>query len=81
MRKNVVEPGLAIMMKLLRGQTLQPSIPKTQILWSWIGAFTGIALISILSHYVLDETGLTLIMLGVALALNRMAPGRTYPPN
>lgn len=49
-------------MKLPRGMALQPSISKTQILWSWIGAFTGIALVSILSHYVLAGTGLTLVI-------------------
>jgi CBS-domain-containing membrane protein len=35
---------------------------KWQILWSWIGAFSGIALVSILSSFVLNGTGLTLII-------------------
>lgn len=49
-------------MKLYRDVTLHLSSSKIQILWSWIGAFTGIALVSILSRYVLDGTGLTLII-------------------
>lgn len=49
-------------MKLQRGMILQPPISITQKLWSWIGAFTGITLVSILLHYVLDGTGLTLII-------------------
>jgi len=49
-------------MKSLKGPPLKPSISKTQILWSWIGAFTGIGLVSVLSHYVLHGTGSTLIV-------------------
>ncbi len=43
--------------------TPQPkAICKWQIMWSWIGAFFGIGLVSILSGFVLDGTGLTLII-------------------
>jgi CBS-domain-containing membrane protein len=35
---------------------------KWQIMWSWIGAFSGIALVSILSSFVLNGSGLTLII-------------------
>jgi len=35
---------------------------KWQVMWSWIGAFFGIGLVSILSGFVLNGTGLTLII-------------------
>lgn len=38
------------------------TVCRYQILWSWIGAFCGIALVSLLSSFVLDGTGLTLII-------------------
>lgn len=44
-------------MKLFR-----PQQSKGQIFWSWLGAFLGIALVSILSRFVLDGTGYTLII-------------------
>ncbi len=37
-------------------------ICKWQVMWSWIGAFFGIGLVSILSSFVLNGTGLTLII-------------------
>lgn len=45
-----------------RGKTLQSTSSKTHIFWSWIGAFTGIASVSIITRFVLDGTGLTLII-------------------
>jgi CBS-domain-containing membrane protein len=35
---------------------------KIQIIWSWIGAFAGIALVSVISSFTLEGTGLTLII-------------------
>ena len=41
---------------------LRLATSKSQILWSWIGAFAGIASVSMISRFVLDGTGLTLII-------------------
>jgi len=49
-------------MKPQRAETIRPVTSKSQILWSWIGAFAGIASVSIISRFVLDGTGLTLII-------------------
>ena len=35
---------------------------KTQILWSWIGAFTGIGLVSVITSFALEGTGMTLVI-------------------
>jgi CBS-domain-containing membrane protein len=35
---------------------------RKQIFWSWIGAFLGIASVSMITQFVLDGTGLTLII-------------------
>ncbi len=40
----------------------QPVVAKTQIFWSWIGAFTGIAAVALISSFVLKGSGLTLII-------------------
>ncbi len=40
----------------------QPVVTKTQIFWSWIGAFTGIAAVALISSFVLKGSGLTLII-------------------
>ncbi|GAB7021559.1 HPP family protein [Salidesulfovibrio brasiliensis] len=44
---------------LLTGHTVTC---RTQILWSWIGAFAGIASVSFITGFILDGTGLTLII-------------------
>lgn len=36
--------------------------PFVQILWSWLGAFCGIGAVAALTQFVLDGTGLTLII-------------------
>lgn len=41
---------------------MQLSTAKIQIFWSWIGAFAGIVSVSLISRFVLDGTGLTLII-------------------
>ena len=45
--------------KFLKGQSC---VCKIQVFWSWLGAFTGIALISIITSFALKGTGLTLII-------------------
>lgn len=52
---------IKIFLKKFYGSSTGPQC-KWQILWSWIGAFAGIALVSLLSGFVLDGTGLTLII-------------------
>lgn len=42
--------------------TGRASTCRTQILWSWIGAFLGIASVSFITGFVLQGTGLTLII-------------------
>ena len=37
--------------KMKGGQTSPPRKPLRKILWSWLGAFIGIYLIALLSHY------------------------------
>ncbi|CCH48437.1 HPP family protein [Pseudodesulfovibrio piezophilus] len=43
----------------LKGQS---RTPKTQIFWSWLGAFLGIALVSLVSRFALEGLGLTLVI-------------------
>lgn len=38
------------------------TVNQSQIFWSWLGAFVGIALVSFISSFVLEGTGLTLII-------------------
>ncbi len=45
--------------ELLLGKS---SVCKKQVCWSWLGAFAGIALVSFITSFVLDGTGLTLII-------------------
>lgn len=37
-------------------------VDKNQIFWSWLGAFTGIALVALISRYFMEGIGLTLII-------------------
>lgn len=46
----------------IRSSSHSKAICKWQIMWSWIGAFSGIALVSVISSFVLNGTGLTLII-------------------
>ncbi len=39
-----------------------PKVSLSEILWSWIGSFTGIALVAYISYGMIDGTGLTLII-------------------
>jgi CBS-domain-containing membrane protein len=49
-------------MKKLKSFKVQSRVCKTQVLWSWIGAFTGIALVSVITSFALEGTGMTLII-------------------
>lgn len=49
-------------MKIHKSLKVQSCVCKTQILWSWIGAFTGIALVSIITSFALEGTGMTLVI-------------------
>ena len=49
-------------MKINKSLKVQSCVCKTQILWSWIGAFTGIALVSVITSFALEGTGMTLVI-------------------
>ena len=49
-------------MKIYKSLKVQSCVCKTQILWSWIGAFTGIALVSVITSFALEGTGMTLVI-------------------
>lgn len=47
----------------MRGTTQSPpSVSLSEIIWSWIGAFIGIATVALISYKVLDAIGLTMII-------------------
>ena len=47
----------------MRGTTKSPpGVNLSEIVWSWIGAFLGIAIVAFISYHVLDATGLTMII-------------------
>lgn len=39
-----------------------PAVGLSEILWSWTGAFTGIAAVSVISYKILASTGFTMII-------------------
>src|SRR5512141_690250 len=39
-----------------------PAVNLSEIFWSWIGAFLGIATVALISYKVLDAIGLTMII-------------------
>ena len=49
-------------MKINKSLKVQSCVCKTQILWSWIGAFTGIVLVSVITSFALEGTGMTLVI-------------------
>lgn len=49
-------------MKRLISFKVQSRMSKTQIFWSWIGAFTGISLLSLITSFALEGTGMTLVI-------------------
>lgn len=38
------------------------TVCKTQVFWSWLGAFLGIALVSVITRFALEGLGLTLVI-------------------
>jgi len=47
----------------MRGITQSPpAVGLSEIIWSWIGAFIGIATVALISYKVLDAIGLTMII-------------------
>lgn len=47
----------------MRGITKSPpAVNLSEILWSWVGAFLGIASVAFISYRILDATGLTMII-------------------
>ncbi|MCL5021890.1 MAG: HPP family protein [Nitrospirae bacterium] len=47
----------------MRGITKSPpAVNLPEIIWSWVGAFLGIAAVAFISYRILDATGLTMII-------------------
>ncbi len=51
-----------LLRKMKGGGQSPPRVGAAEILWSWIGSFTGIAAVSIIHAAVLDRTGLIMII-------------------
>lgn len=48
--------------KMQGGGQSPPRVGLTEVLWSWIGSFAGLAAVSLIHYKVLDQTGLMLII-------------------
>ncbi|TKB28379.1 HPP family protein [Desulfopila sp. IMCC35006] len=48
--------------KMKGGGQSPPRVGLTEVLWSWIGSFTGLAAVSFIHYKLLDQTGLMLII-------------------
>ncbi len=48
--------------KMKGGGQSPPRVGLTEVLWSWIGSFTGLAAVSLIHYKILDQTGLMLII-------------------
>ncbi len=48
--------------KMKGGGQSPPQVGLTEVLWSWIGSFLGLAAVSLIHYRLLDETGLMLII-------------------
>jgi CBS-domain-containing membrane protein len=44
------------------GQPHPPRVPRSEMLWSWLGSFLGISAVALISERILDGTGLVLII-------------------
>jgi uncharacterized membrane protein YdjX (TVP38/TMEM64 family) len=62
----------------MHGITKSPPKDLSEIIWSWLGAFPGIAAVALIGYNVLDGTG-ALIMLLVSLLVNKIPGSRRYP--
>jgi len=48
--------------KMKGGGQSPPRVGLTEVLWSWIGSFFGLAAVSLIHYKILDQTGLMLII-------------------
>ncbi len=48
--------------KMKGGGQSPPRVGMTEVLWSWIGSFLGLAAVSLIHFKILDQTGLMLII-------------------
>ncbi len=48
--------------KMKGGGQSPPRVGLTEVLWSWIGSFSGLAAVSLIHYKILDQTGLLLII-------------------
>ena len=48
--------------KMKGGGQRPPRVGLTEVLWSWIGSFIGLAAISLIHYKILDQTGLMLVI-------------------
>jgi CBS-domain-containing membrane protein len=48
--------------KMRGGGQSPPQVGLTEVIWSWIGSFLGLAAVSLIHYRLLDETGLLLII-------------------
>ncbi len=48
--------------KMKGGGQSPPRVGRMEILWSWIGSFSGLAAVSLIHYKILDQTGLMLVI-------------------
>ncbi len=48
--------------KMKGGGQSPPRVGPTEVFWSWIGSFSGLAVVSLIHYTILDQTGLMLII-------------------
>jgi hypothetical protein len=61
----------------MKGTTKSPpAVGLIEILWSWVGAFLGIAAVAIINDSVLRGADLVMI---IALLINNIPTNRRYP--
>ena len=48
--------------KMKGGGQSPPRVGLTEVLWSWLGSFLGLAAVSLIHYKILDETGLIMII-------------------
>ncbi len=48
--------------KMKGGGQSPPQVGLTEVLWSWLGSFLGLAAVSLIHYKILDETGLMMII-------------------
>ncbi len=48
--------------KMKGGGQSPPRVGLTEVLWSWIGSFTGLAAVCLIHYKILDQTGLMMVI-------------------